>query len=431
MRILFLIILSVVIGSNAWAQMDSSFQTTWTFGAEKAYVQSLGNVKPGAGIGLGLHAEKRIFPYLGLRVQLGMGQLQGINTTSSQNWSQHPVWSGAIDTNINYNNATANYVYNNFKTQYLELNLQALFRFTQLPFVNNKSPFDAYLMLGIGAMRYQTFIDAADAYGNIYDFGQMQNLRGENRVELKADLMSFMDGKYETAVQANPMMSLQYQLGLGFEYRISPQVSFTLSHRVSMLQAKDIDSYRWDANSNPKNSYDWLQYSAFSINYSIGKKQKAEPAPIVIDTVEVVKEDTIVQIDVPDPIVEPLDTAINLSNEEEEILKQAFDNLEFETSKAVIKKASFEPLNKLANVLLKHPDWKLDIAGHTDNVGNAAENMELSKKRAEAVRDYIIAKGVNKDSFIVSWFGETKPIADNNTSAGRQKNRRVELKIVR
>jgi outer membrane protein OmpA-like peptidoglycan-associated protein len=74
--------------------------------------------------------------------------------------------------------------------------------------------------------------------------------------------------------------------------------------------------------------------------------------------------------------------------------------------------------------------WKLQISGHTDNVGDDDSNLILSKKRAEAVKNYLITKGIATERLMVEYFGETKPVADNTTSEGRAKNRRVEMKIV-
>ncbi len=113
-----------------------------------------------------------------------------------------------------------------------------------------------------------------------------------------------------------------------------------------------------------------------------------------------------------------------------EVLKMAFDNLEFETAKDIIKDESKPSLDELAEVLLKKPTWKLEIAGHTDNVGDDDKNMVLSKKRAESLKSYLVSKGVEATRLNTLFFGETKPIADNNTPEGRKKNRRVEMKIV-
>jgi len=113
-----------------------------------------------------------------------------------------------------------------------------------------------------------------------------------------------------------------------------------------------------------------------------------------------------------------------------EVLKTAFDNLEFETSKDVIFESSKPSLNELAEVLKKKTTWKLQISGHTDNVGDDNLNMVLSKKRAEALKAYLVSQGIDPNRLITLYYGETKPIAPNDTPEGRQKNRRVEMKIV-
>jgi len=119
-----------------------------------------------------------------------------------------------------------------------------------------------------------------------------------------------------------------------------------------------------------------------------------------------------------------------IEEEVAEILQTAFDNLEFETGKAIIKDESLPSLTELAEVLVKKPEWKLQIAGHTDNVGNDQNNLVLSKKRSEAVRDFMVSKGVSIERLSALYFGETQPIAPNDTKEGRQKNRRVEMTII-
>lgn len=119
-----------------------------------------------------------------------------------------------------------------------------------------------------------------------------------------------------------------------------------------------------------------------------------------------------------------------VEKEIEEILKTAFDNLEFETGKDVIKAASIPSLTELAQVLQKKTEWGLQISGHTDNVGDDQKNMVLSKKRAEAVKFFMISQGIDASRLNVLYFGETMPIDTNDTPEGRQKNRRVEMKII-
>ncbi len=119
-----------------------------------------------------------------------------------------------------------------------------------------------------------------------------------------------------------------------------------------------------------------------------------------------------------------------IKKEEQEILKKAFDNLEFETGKSTIKKSSLASLNDLAEVMKNRSEFKLSLSGHTDNVGKPESNLTLSKNRTMAVKNYLVKKGVDPDRIKTEWFGQTIPIADNTTPQGRQKNRRVEMKIV-
>ena len=119
-----------------------------------------------------------------------------------------------------------------------------------------------------------------------------------------------------------------------------------------------------------------------------------------------------------------------IEKEVEEILKMAFDNLEFETGKDIIKSSSIPSLTELAGVLMKKTAWGLQISGHTDNVGDDQKNLILSKKRSEAVKAFMVSQGIDASRLNTLFFGETMPIATNDTPEGRQKNRRVEMKII-
>jgi len=118
-----------------------------------------------------------------------------------------------------------------------------------------------------------------------------------------------------------------------------------------------------------------------------------------------------------------------LNEKEKEILKQAYEGLQFETGKAVIMKTSFAHLNLLATMLKEKPDYILNVNGYTDNVGNAADNLILSQDRAENVKAYLIQQGVDGSRITSEGFGLEDPIADNSTAEGRAKNRRVEFLV--
>jgi len=109
----------------------------------------------------------------------------------------------------------------------------------------------------------------------------------------------------------------------------------------------------------------------------------------------------------------------------------AIKNIEFETNKTIIKKNSYPILLKVVSILKEYPSISIDIEGHTDSRGNAQHNLELSKKRANAVMDFLTKNGISANRLKTKGFGITKPIADNKTAEGRQKNRRVEFKIIK
>ncbi len=112
------------------------------------------------------------------------------------------------------------------------------------------------------------------------------------------------------------------------------------------------------------------------------------------------------------------------------VIEKAITTLEFESGKSVILKSSYPALDILALMLMEKTDWSLQLAGHTDDVGESAENMTLSKSRAEAVAAYLVAKGVQARQIEVLFFGENSPIADNTSEEGRKLNRRVEMKFI-
>lgn len=103
----------------------------------------------------------------------------------------------------------------------------------------------------------------------------------------------------------------------------------------------------------------------------------------------------------------------------------------FETSKAVIRPSSFVKLDEVAEALIANPGVRVEISGHTDNMGADNFNQPLSEARAKAVRDYFIAKGVSADRMEARGYGRTKPVATNSTSAGRAQNRRVEMSLLK
>ena len=103
----------------------------------------------------------------------------------------------------------------------------------------------------------------------------------------------------------------------------------------------------------------------------------------------------------------------------------------FDTGKATLKPGAREKLSKLAGILSAYSGaYQIEIEGHTDSVGSNESNLNLSRGRAESVRDYLVQSGVKAERVIAArGLGESKPVADNDSPAGRQVNRRVEIII--
>ena len=98
----------------------------------------------------------------------------------------------------------------------------------------------------------------------------------------------------------------------------------------------------------------------------------------------------------------------------------------FDSGKSTLRIGAREKLAKVAGILLAYPDLKVEVEGHTDSIGTADYNQDLSERRANAVRTFLIQQGIS-GSIAARGFGKDQPVATNGTVEGRQQNRRVEL----
>ncbi|HEY0975341.1 MAG TPA: OmpA family protein [Solimonas sp.] len=108
----------------------------------------------------------------------------------------------------------------------------------------------------------------------------------------------------------------------------------------------------------------------------------------------------------------------------------ALDGVTFEFNSARLQPNAKGLLNEAQRILQRYPDMQIEVAGHTDSVGNDAYNLKLSQQRADAVRDYFLSEGVPAERLTSKGYGEAEPVADNETAAGRELNRRVELRVL-
>lgn len=122
-----------------------------------------------------------------------------------------------------------------------------------------------------------------------------------------------------------------------------------------------------------------------------------------------------------------VDTSINFVPGEVYVL----NNLQFESGKSILLTNNYTELDKLLRYLEKNSNQKLLITGHTDNIGNKADNKKLSLERANAIKQYLITKGIHQNNISIEGKGDELPIDSNETAEGRKKNRRVEILFIK
>jgi len=101
----------------------------------------------------------------------------------------------------------------------------------------------------------------------------------------------------------------------------------------------------------------------------------------------------------------------------------------FDTGKSTIRQESYAVLQNIVDIMKEYPNTSFVIEGHTDSVGRESSNQTLSENRAKSVRDYLTTIGMDGNRLSSIGYGESRPIAPNNTKAGRQQNRRVEISL--
>jgi outer membrane protein OmpA-like peptidoglycan-associated protein len=106
------------------------------------------------------------------------------------------------------------------------------------------------------------------------------------------------------------------------------------------------------------------------------------------------------------------------------------DNVEFDFGKSTLRTQSYSTLDDLVDYLKRKPNERIEIGGHTDNVGSDAKNLVLSLERAKSIVAYLVTKGIDNNRLAAKGYGAEEPIEENSTEEGRQKNRRTEVKIL-
>ena len=127
-----------------------------------------------------------------------------------------------------------------------------------------------------------------------------------------------------------------------------------------------------------------------------------------------------------------VNNGLRVAVSEQGVLDAALANriIEFESGKAALTESGMAVLDQMSAAMQKLRGVKVEVIGHTDNAGSRAGNLSLSQARAEAVKSYIVGKGIAADTIAVSGEGPDRPVADNRTPEGKARNRRIEFKVI-
>lgn len=129
-------------------------------------------------------------------------------------------------------------------------------------------------------------------------------------------------------------------------------------------------------------------------------------------------------------IPEVIETQVVVETPAETSTRWVLVGVNFDFNSAHLKSEAYPILLHAIQVLLRNPNMRVEIQGHTDSIGSERYNQTLSERRARTVMNYLVARGISANRLQIMGFGETKPIADNGTPVGREMNRRIEFKIL-
>lgn len=159
-----------------------------------------------------------------------------------------------------------------------------------------------------------------------------------------------------------------------------------------------------------------------------GGKPKAKPAAVAVVAAPVDSDGDGVPDDADKCPDSPADKPVDKDGCT--IVSVVLKNVQFELNSSELTGGSSESLDKVVDAMNEYGTLRIEIQAHSDSSGDAAYNQSLSEKRANSVRDYLIGKGIASDRMEAKGYGESQPIADNDTREGRVANRRVELKVI-
>ncbi len=317
---------------------------------------------------------------------------------------------------------------------------------------------DAHLLFAHGQIDYTGSAPAAGpltlpaVYSfktKLYDINLMLRYKFNNGYMLKEDsrIAPFIQGGFGDAISTashyanNSLMDFNFPIGAGINFGVTEKLSVVVQSTYNFTLTDNYDSYNVS-----QTGFDDFLFTSVGVNFSFNTIKDADRDGVAdeLDACPNVKgsKDAMGCPDNDgDGVANKDDKCPNLKGilankgcpkidkDDIKIMNMAMKGLFFETGSSKIKESSYPVLDQVVAVMNRHNEYDLMIAGHTDNTGSADGNLKLSAERAAAAKEYIISKGIDGARIISEGFGQTKPVASNDTDEGKALNRRVEFRI--
>ena len=317
-----------------------------------------------------------------------------------------------------------------YNPQFIDYKLKATYFDLRIPLIytfNLSSKFLPYLAVGPSF----NFVAGGKLY---YSENEQPHVQSYNLKLANSNINGFDLGLYLGAGAGYPVQISGYPLNVGFEigYNLGLIDTFAAGERDQQSIAINLPEYSIDGTRKNSNIYIAVNVS-IPLKGLLGKKKKVKKQNIqapVVYTAPVVQERKVTVQEKQCCSLEEMYELI-LSGQDISTKKVcAFNDIRFDFDKASIRPESENYLDKFITILTKFSSLHLSIIGHTDNIGDSHYNLQLSKRRAEAVAKYFIENGIDPVRLRCYGYGSRQPLTDNSTPDARAMNRRVEFDII-
>jgi OmpA-OmpF porin, OOP family len=231
-----------------------------------------------------------------------------------------------------------------------------------------------------------------------------------------------------TALDENET-ALAFNLGGGVEFALDPDWKIMAEYGYHSMFNSELDGTVAAGEVNGRDSYMTLNVGLLYYFEKGAPSKKCDPQGITMqlkDMTDYNKIEEMIVKHIPKEVVK--EVVVEKPAKAEMAEKWVLIGVNFDFDKSTLLPESYPILYDAAKTLLNNPEVKVEIQGYTDSIGSDAYNMKLGQRRADAVKDYLLSKGLSADRLSTVSFGKTKPVADNKTDEGRAMNRRIEFR---